>query len=390
MSRDDGRWHGGGDSGTVTGGKEPGTEPGPPPNFLRVWSAGLRLRHHLHHSVTALFGVLVGTSAEGIPMTIYSQHPNRGKVQVLAAYRASAGVVSSTVTSVEDTTTATRLVDALNRISACATVPLSVWDRRERRIERYPREHLTVLTDRDARPALLEGNHSLWYEHVKLLLHRALTDLDRAVASLPAPVRTAITAELEKEARDLHHALAEYTDAVERPAEEDLRTWDSSLPFVLFEGGLADLGDDARSSLDRLEKGMSETALAESVAGMRLLIDAHTRCANPEAWLVMEELNITDDPDPFGPGRYFLDVQAPLPDGEHYRDCWTVDLGWWELDPADPHSARGDQILQCTRPTPPPSRRSSSSSTSAAGTRNSFGPGPRHPSGPNWPARRSW
>jgi hypothetical protein len=283
-------------------------------------------------------------------MTIYSQHPNRGKVQVLAAYRASTGVVSSTVTSVEDTTTATRLVDALNRISACATVPLSVWDRRERRIERYPREHLAALTDRDARPALLEGTHSLWYEHVKLLLHLALADLDCAVASLPAPVRTAITAELEKEARDLHHALAEYTDAVEPPAEEDLRTWDSSLPFVLFEGGLADLAGDARSSLDRLEKG---TVLAESVAGMRLLVDAHTRCANPEAWLVMEDLNITDDPDPFGPDRYFLDVLAPLPDGEHDRDCWTVDLGWWELDPADPHSARGDQILRCTRPTSP-------------------------------------
>ena len=36
-------------------------------------------------------------------MTIYSQHANRGKTQILAAYQGSGGVVSKTVTSVSET-----------------------------------------------------------------------------------------------------------------------------------------------------------------------------------------------------------------------------------------------------------------------------------------------
>src|SRR5689334_11957682 len=63
---------------------------------------------------------------KGIFVTIYSQHPNRGKVQILATFRGPAGVVSSTITSVEDAALARPIVDALNRISACATVPVSV------------------------------------------------------------------------------------------------------------------------------------------------------------------------------------------------------------------------------------------------------------------------
>ncbi|MGH7510946.1 MAG: hypothetical protein ACREMZ_15980 [Gemmatimonadales bacterium] len=47
-------------------------------------------------------------------MTIYSQHPQRGKVQILASYRGPSGVVSSTVTSVDSATTAAPIVDALN------------------------------------------------------------------------------------------------------------------------------------------------------------------------------------------------------------------------------------------------------------------------------------
>ena len=71
-------------------------------------------------------------------MTIYSQHPSRGKVQVLATYRGLGGIVSSTVTSVEDATLAAPIVDALNRISTCATVPVSVWDDRGGRFAHYP------------------------------------------------------------------------------------------------------------------------------------------------------------------------------------------------------------------------------------------------------------
>jgi hypothetical protein len=55
-------------------------------------------------------------------MTIYSQHTNCGKVQILATYKGDAGVASSTMTSVDDATAAAAIVDALNRISASAYV----------------------------------------------------------------------------------------------------------------------------------------------------------------------------------------------------------------------------------------------------------------------------
>ncbi|MFC9250396.1 hypothetical protein [Amycolatopsis thailandensis] len=291
-------------------------------------------------------------------MTIYSQHPNRGKVQILATFRGPIGVQSSTVTSVDDEATATKIVSALNRISACATVPLCCSDRRHGGFELYPNEHLAALTDRDARSTLLVGTHSLWYEHVKLLLHQALTDLDRSTASVPAPVKTAITAELEKEARDLRDALAEYTEGIEPPSSSSGREWDSDLPFVLFGGGFEGLSESDRDRLDRLELGATEVELAEGVDGMRLLIDAYEQCSNREARLILDDLNISDDPDPYGPDRFFLDVLAPLPNSELDRTGWTVELGWWELDPADddeeePSSASGETVLRCTMPVPP-------------------------------------
>ncbi|MER7045093.1 hypothetical protein [Streptomyces jumonjinensis] len=67
-------------------------------------------------------------------MTIYSQHATRGKTQILATYQGPDGVVSKTVTSLAEPRLAVPVVDALNRISAFATVPVSIHDRRERRV----------------------------------------------------------------------------------------------------------------------------------------------------------------------------------------------------------------------------------------------------------------
>jgi hypothetical protein len=50
---------------------------------------------------------------------------------------------------------------------------------------------------------LLTGDHSLWYEYVKILLHQALCDLDEATAALPRPVQMAIAEELQTEGQDL-------------------------------------------------------------------------------------------------------------------------------------------------------------------------------------------
>ncbi|MBA9044308.1 MULTISPECIES: hypothetical protein [Streptomyces] len=97
-------------------------------------------------------------------MTVYSQHANRGKSQILAIYQSADGVVSKTVTSLGDARLAAPIVDALSRISAVATVPVGVHDRRERRGRACPHQHLAALTDAAARAALLTGAHSLWYE----------------------------------------------------------------------------------------------------------------------------------------------------------------------------------------------------------------------------------
>ncbi|MER6764209.1 MULTISPECIES: hypothetical protein [Amycolatopsis] len=150
-------------------------------------------------------------------MTIYSQHAQRGKIQILANYRGWGGMVASTVTSVDSSKVARPIVDALNRISACATVPVSVHDERNRRVNYYPARHLAALTDRAVRASLLEGTHSLWYEQVMWLLHGALIDLDEATAGVPAPVRMAVEAELETEERWLRAALAEFSEGSRFP-----------------------------------------------------------------------------------------------------------------------------------------------------------------------------
>jgi hypothetical protein len=135
-------------------------------------------------------------------MTIYSGHSNRGKVQILATYRSSTGLTSTTVTTVDATDTAEKVIDALNRISACATATMSTWDQRGGNLESYPIEHLQPLLD-GQRGRLRQGAHSLWYEYVKVLLSHALNDLDQATAGLPAPVQTAIAAEVRLEGEQL-------------------------------------------------------------------------------------------------------------------------------------------------------------------------------------------
>ncbi|MGW1682721.1 hypothetical protein [Saccharopolyspora sp. NPDC002376] len=207
-------------------------------------------------------------------MTIYSQHPNRGKVQVLVTYRGPAGVTSSTVTSVDDARGAARIADALNRISTCATVPVSVYDRRNGRPDHYPVEHLAALTDESARASLLEGAHSLWYEQVKVLLHQTLSDLDEATTAVPAPVRSAISAELGAEACGLREARAVFSEGVEPPETGNRRIWDFEDPFAPFDGGLEGLSGEDRARLDRFELDFTDEELNEGVADLRWLLDA--------------------------------------------------------------------------------------------------------------------
>src|SRR5690242_19446739 len=106
-------------------------------------------------------------------MTIDAQHPSRGKLQIPATHHTRTGLAAITDTSVNNTAAATPIVDALNRISVCATVPVHVHDDRQEQFFRYHVTHLDALTNPEARPGLLTGSHGFWYEHLKVLLQQA-------------------------------------------------------------------------------------------------------------------------------------------------------------------------------------------------------------------------
>jgi len=298
----------------------------------------------------------VASAERGIRVTVYSQHSNRGKVQILATYRGPAGVTSSTVTSVDDAVLAAPIVDALNRISAYATVPVSVWDKRGGKFGSYPAGHLAALTDLSARRDLLEGAHSLWYEQVKTLLSHALTELDDAVAAVPPPVRKAITVELEAEARGLREASAEYSEGVPLPETENRREWESETPFVVVDSWTPGLSPDDREHLDSVEQDITQDQLRKGAADLRLLLDAFSQCVNEEARLLSDGFEITDDPYAFGEDEYFLNVEAPMPNGAHDRDEWNIEISRWVPDDPedeDASSATGESVLSCVRSAPP-------------------------------------
>ena len=263
--------------------------------------------------------------------------------------------MSSTVTSVEGPSVAVPIVRLLNRISACATVPVSVWDRRGDRVGRYPEEHLAALVDPSARAGLLRTTHSLWYGYAKLLLHQALAELDVVLADVPGPVRTAICAELVAEERGLREALAEYTTGIDAPAREDRRCWDFGAPFAAFDKGVDLLDEEDRKSMNRLERGAEGEHIAKAVSDMRLVLDVSRRCTNP-SMMLLDVFTLSDDP--VGGDRYYLNVEAPLPNGRYDRHDWIVEIGQWDIDTDDPEhegeTARGEPVLVCSRASAPP------------------------------------
>ncbi|PZF83333.1 hypothetical protein [Jiangella anatolica] len=286
-------------------------------------------------------------------MTIYSQHPNRGKVQILATYRGSAGTVSSTVTSVDDARVAAPIVDALNRVSACATMPISVFDTRDDRYTQYPSDHLEAVTDRSLRGDLFRGSHSLWYEYVKFLLHEALADLDDAIETVAPPVRTAIAAELETEVRHLRDGLAGHSDGTVPSESEDRRHWESFRPFLIFGGGMDGLSETDRSQLNRCERGATKTRTSNGINDLRLLLAVTAECADGELFMDVAELSVMDDPTVGDPSQLYLSVDAPLPSGLYGRDEWHIDIGRWEPHTDDPNTTTGETVLRCVRSSAP-------------------------------------
>ncbi|GAA5154379.1 hypothetical protein [Amycolatopsis dongchuanensis] len=109
--------------------------------------------------------------------------------------------------------------------------------------------------------------------------------------------------------------------------------------------------------MDRVEEGSDEEGVLRGVADMRLLLDALNRSANPEVFLLIDEFSITDDPVGAENDGFFLNVEAPRPDGAHGRDEWAVDLSRWvpddDWDDEVGGSASGESVLRCVRSTPP-------------------------------------
>lgn len=296
--------------------------------------------------------------SKGTPLTIYSKHANRGKTQILATFQGPDGNTSATVTSLADSALAEPIIDALNRISALATIPVSVYDTRGQHLEHYPRTHLAALTKPETRDDLLHGGHSLWYQATNLLLHQALLDLDEAVAAAPEPVRIAVKAELEIEARNLTDQVLEYdgeepedAGAPSEPEAEPERLWDRDSPFVMFTGWDDLLGERCRERFDRREEGTTPEQRERAVADLRVLWAVADLC--PEAHLDLTANIWEIFYEPADSDRHFLNVVAPAP-GEQE---WAIELSVWEPDdPEDDDgygSATGRNLLTCTHPERP-------------------------------------
>ncbi|MFK8910276.1 hypothetical protein [Streptomyces sp. YS-3] len=287
-------------------------------------------------------------------MTIYSQHANRGKTQILATYQGPDGVASKTVTSLGDSRLAAPIVDALNRISAFITVPVSVHDRRERRVDYYPHKHLAALTDAAARVELLNGAHSLWYEYVCLRLHQALADLEDALVAVPDTVSRAIRSELELEERELRAALDDFSGTSSGDEPEPERHWEFDHPFVNYDDGMDTLSDRTRAQLDSREEDCTPEAREKAVAGLRVLVTAHSRSG--AMWASLDDPSCELFAEPYDSDGFYLTVHAPEPSDD--VGSWEIEIGHWEPD--DPHeeygehtSATGSTILKCALPSAP-------------------------------------
>ncbi len=297
---------------------------------------------------------IVCQTAKGVALTIYSQHANRGKTQILATYQGPDGVVSKTVTSLGDSSLAVPIVDALNRISAFATVPVSVHDRREQRVDYYPRKHLAALTDSAARADLLCGAHSLWYEYVCLRLHQALVDLENALVTVPDTVIRAIRSELELEEAELCAALDDFSGTSSGPETENARHWEFDQPFVKFDDGMDTLSGEVREQLDRREEGFTKEEREKAVADLRVLVTAHSRCAG--RWASLDDTSREIFAEPYDSDGFYLTVQAPEPGDDD--SSWEIEIGRWEPDDPDEEygehsSATGSAVISCAPPAAP-------------------------------------
>lgn len=290
-------------------------------------------------------------------VTIYSQHPSRGKIQILATYLTPQCLTSATVTSVNEPAHAAAIVDILNRISACATAPTTLYDGGSSRYTRFPADHLTAVAQPQLRPALLSGGHSLWYEIVKILLHQALADLDAALVLVPEPVRKAVLDELETEARGLH-ASAVRGGRTTSHNEPSKRLWDDSRPLISYDNALRELDDSMIERIYELESHANSGSLDQIADDLRLLYEVRRRTKNDDPSLDLDpsQMAIFVDTEPWGEG-FCLSINGPEPGGAHpARNRWSLCIDRWiPDDDGDPDEGDSMSIsyLVCDLPERP-------------------------------------
>ncbi|MFC7761116.1 hypothetical protein ACFQY4_26110 [Catellatospora bangladeshensis] len=252
------------------------------------------------------------------------------------------------MTSVEDAQCAAAITDALNRVSAYATVPVSVTDDRDDGYANYPHDHLGALTDPSRSAELLAGDHSLWYGLAMTGLHKALRDLQQVLNDVPPPVAIAVTAELQTEAEQIALVLDEHKHGFD-PNRSITRQWIRNGPYVVSDGDLPDLTDHTRGELDDVEDGFEGDQLSQALVSLRLLWQITDRTVNDEAEWETSRMSIMYDEMMMG-RDFFLLISAPVP-GDHHRTSWKVSIDKWvpdswdETGEADGHYNEG--VLTC-------------------------------------------
>lgn len=289
-------------------------------------------------------------------MTIYSQHPSRGRHQILATYQSvEGGLVSSTVTSVDSPDMASDIADALNRISACLTVPAGLTMPGNGLTFQYPMQDLlTAAADRSRRGDLLIGAHSLWFETVKLLLHEALTDLDQACETAPPPVGLAVQTELATEIDQLRSELGLGTDDLDG---EPSRCWRPGLPTILFDGGVSDLRAAVRERMDNDDLELSIEDLEQAVSDMRLVSEIFSRCSEPDVRMEDGRALVAEPSDQPGDGwGHFLSLDTPASPGSGGLG-WQISICEWipdaDFSEEEGGSMAGEPIVTCVLTSPP-------------------------------------
>ncbi|HEY0500934.1 MAG TPA: hypothetical protein VGD48_34680 [Kutzneria sp.] len=81
-----------------------------------------------------------------------------------------------------------------------------------------------------------------------------------------------------------------------------------------------------------------------------------TQCANGGTNLLIDAFEISDDPYDEDGDRYFLNFQAPMPDGKRKRTHWNGEICRWVPEgpqPVDGGHVKGESVLDCVRTEPP-------------------------------------